>query len=76
MCIRDRSTPKCTIAGLTEYPANSPNCVVAIVPAKLVNTGPGGLGTFLIILGVAAVVSGGSYYLLGKKRNHDPLDSL
>jgi len=70
------STPKCTIAGLTEYPANSPNCVVAIVPAKLVNTGPGGLGTFLIILGVAAVVSGGSYYLLGKKRNHDPLDSL
>jgi hypothetical protein len=71
------STPMCTIPGLTEYAANSPNCVVAIVPAaKLVNTGPGGVGTFLIILGVAAVVSGGGYYFLGKKRSKDPLDTL
>jgi len=76
------STPMCTIAGLTQYPANSPNCVVVIPPSNttptsgLVNTGPGGVGTFLIILGVAAVASGGGYYLLLKRRGKDSLDEL
>lgn len=73
------STPSCTITGLTQYPANSPNCVVVIPPTNtpgLVNTGPGGVGTFLIILGVAAVISGGGYYLLLKHQNKDSLDEL
>jgi hypothetical protein len=76
------STPMCTIAGLTQYASNSPNCVVVIPPSNttpnsgLVNTGPGGVGTFLIILGVAAAVSGGGYYLLLKHRSKDSLDEL
>jgi hypothetical protein len=75
------STPSCTIPGLSQYAANSPQCSVAIPPSStnLVNTGPGGIWTFVIILAVAAGVSGGGYYLLMKHRNkipNDPLDIL
>ena len=76
--------PSCTIAGLTQYASNSPNCVVVIPPGNtptttsgaLVNTGPGGVLTFIGILVIAAAVSGGGYYLLLKHQNKDPLDEL
>jgi hypothetical protein len=70
-------TPMCTIVGLTQYPASSPNCVVVappkatIQPAALVNTGPGTLGDFILFMLVAAGISGTAYYIYNKKRLDD-----
>jgi len=71
----------CTLPGLTQYPANSPNCVTVTPPpptpgsptpgstTALVNTGPGGIALFAIILGSAAIVSGTGYYLTVRYKN-------
>jgi len=68
-------TPMCTIPGLEQYPANSPYCVVAVIPKnpKLVNTGPGGLEAFALVLGIASIASGTAYYLIVRFKTKDLL---
>ena len=62
----------CTLPGLTQYPANSPNCATVVPPTStLVNTGPGTVGTFLIILGSVSVLAGTGYYTVIKHKNKD-----
>jgi hypothetical protein len=80
------ATTMCTLPGLTQYPANSPNCVTVTPPPStpgssttpgsttaLVNTGPGGIALFAIILGSAAIVSGTGYYLTVRYKNKNLL---
>jgi hypothetical protein len=68
------ATVMCTIPGLAQYPANSPNCVTVVPPSNLVNTGPGGVGTFVIILGIASVLGGTGYYTVAKHRTKDLIE--
>lgn len=63
-------TAMCTIPGLAQYPANSPNCVVIVPASHLVNTGPGGVGTFAAILGAVSAIAGSAYYVVARYRNN------